>query len=151
MTVPIAGVQPDQEELDALGAQLAVTGRRRKATEPTSMPSDATTPDTPTSDGHGSEPAASASASTSPTSSSSDRPSTGSTRRYRRPRTVREFAAQANSVATAILNGDIDIDRARAYSSVARTVAQAMSTEVVRARFMQMEPDLTFDIPEEDE
>jgi hypothetical protein len=43
-----------------------------------------------------------------------------------------EFAAQANAVATLLLNGEIDVDTARTYSSVARTVAQAMSTEVSR-------------------
>lgn len=34
---------------------------------------------------------------------------------------------------------------ARTYSAVARTVAQAMSTEVTRARFLKEEPDLDFD------
>jgi hypothetical protein len=56
-----------------------------------------------------------------------------------------EFAAQANAVATLLLNGEIDVDVARTYSAVARTVAQAMSTEVSRARFVQSEPSLVLD------
>ena len=52
------------------------------------------------------------------------------------------FASQANAVATAILNGTIDLDTAKAYASVARTVAQAMNTEVNRARLEQTLPDL---------
>lgn len=83
------------------------------------------------------------SVSTSPTSKNSDEPSSGSTRRWRQPRNVREFAAQANAVATMVLNGDMPTDTARTYSSVARTVAQAMSTEVSKARFVKQEPQLT--------
>jgi hypothetical protein len=56
-----------------------------------------------------------------------------------------EFAAQANAVATMVLNGDIELEMARTYSAVARTVAQAMSTEVSRARFIQSEPSLALD------
>ena len=52
------------------------------------------------------------------------------------------FAAQANQVATAILNGEVDLDVARTYASVARTVAQAMNTEVNRARLYETLPDL---------
>ena len=60
---------------------------------------------------------------------------------------IREFAAQANAVATMVLNGTMDLDAARTYSSVARTVAQAMSTEVSRSRFLATEPSL--DIPQD--
>ena len=77
----------------------------------------------------------------------SDAPSTPSTRHWATPRTAMDFAAQANKVATMILNGEIDVDTGRLYSSVARTVAQALSTEVSRARYLQNEPNLTF--PEE--
>src|SRR5437867_3602420 len=35
-------------------------------------------------------------------------------RRWRQPKTVREFAAQANAVATMLLNGEIDLDKAKA-------------------------------------
>lgn len=44
-----------------------------------------------------------------------------------------------------VLNGDLDLERARLYSSVARTVAQALSTEVSRARFLAQAPDLTLE------
>jgi hypothetical protein len=44
-----------------------------------------------------------------------------------------------------VLNGTMDLESARTYSSVARTVAQAMSTEVSRARFVAIEPSL--DLP----
>lgn len=90
-------------------------------------------------------------ASESLTSRPSGTPSRPSTRRFRQPRNVREFAAQANIVATRILNSEIDLDTARAYSAVARTVAQAMTTEVVRSRFLRSQPDLEFpDMGEED-
>jgi hypothetical protein len=47
-----------------------------------------------------------------------------------------------------VLNGQIDVDTVRTYSGLARTVAQAMSTEVSRARYLGAEPLLEF---EEDE
>lgn len=65
---------------------------------------------------------------------------------------MREFASQANEVANRILNGEIDLDTARAYSAVARTVAQAVTSEVVRARFLKAMPDLDFvQMSEEDD
>lgn len=91
------------------------------------------------------------SASTSPPSEPSETPSTPSTRRWRTPRSAMEFAGQANRVATMILNGEIDVETGRLYSSVARTVAQSLSTEVQRSRFLQHEPDLTFPNTEEDD
>ena len=68
------------------------------------------------------------------------RPSIG---RFSRPTSAREFASQANDVATKVLNGDIDLDTARTYSAIARTVAQAMSAEVARARFLKSLQNLT--------
>lgn len=50
---------------------------------------------------------------------------------------------QANDVATKVLNGEIDADTARLYSSVARTVVQSMSIEVARARFLKTVPELS--------
>ena len=41
-----------------------------------------------------------------------------------------------------VLNGEMNLDAARTYSSVARTVAQALSSEVSRSRFLQAEPSL---------
>ena len=48
-------------------------------------------------------------------------------------------------MATMLLNGEIDLDTARSYSGIARTVAQAAAQETMRARVLQIEPDLTFD------
>ena len=44
-----------------------------------------------------------------------------------------------------ILNGEIDLDVARTYSGVARTMAQVLSAEVYRARFLQQEPNLSLE------
>ena len=44
-----------------------------------------------------------------------------------------------------LLNGEIDLDTARSYSGIARTVAQAAAQETMRARIVQTEPDLTFE------
>jgi hypothetical protein len=53
------------------------------------------------------------------------------------------FASQANRVATMVLTGEVDLDTARTYAAVARTVAQAMNTEVNRARLEQGIPNLS--------
>ena len=42
-----------------------------------------------------------------------------------------------------ILNGELDMDTARAYASIARVVSQTISVEVTRARFLQTVPDLS--------
>jgi hypothetical protein len=49
-----------------------------------------------------------------------------------------------------VLRGEIAIEQARVYASLARTVAQAVSTEVTRSRFLAEAPDLTFE-PDEEE
>lgn len=69
--------------------------------------------------------------------------------RWKAPRNVREFASQVNAVASMVIRGDIDLDRARVYSGLARTVAQAASTEVSRARYLSSEPDLTLEDPDD--
>lgn len=142
MTVPTVADPRAPEAVSAPAATNAGTARRRKATDGTTTPSSGTTPATPPSTDSGSTDTRSESASASPTSKSSGERSSGSTRRWRQPRNVREFAAQANAVATMVLNGTMDLESARTYSSVARTVAQAMSTEVSRARFVAVEPSL---------
>lgn len=71
--------------------------------------------------------------------------SNGSKKHWQRPNDVRGFASQANSVATMILNGEIDLEVARAYASVARVISQSISAETTRARFVKQEPDLKFD------
>jgi hypothetical protein len=71
--------------------------------------------------------------------------SKGSKRHWRPPRNVREFAAQANQVATMVLNSEIDEDKARTYASIARVVSQSASVEVTRARFLKTAPDLSLE------
>lgn len=60
------------------------------------------------------------------------------------PRPCDDPREQANLIATAVLNGKIDLETARTYSSIARTVAQAITAETTRARFLKAAPDLTF-------
>jgi hypothetical protein len=79
------------------------------------------------------------------TSKNSDAPTSGSNKRWRAPRTVKEFAAQVNQVATMVLNQEIDEDVAKLYASNARVVAQAISSEVTRARFVREEPNLSLE------
>lgn len=79
------------------------------------------------------------------TSESSEKPSNDSSKLWKAPKNIKEFAAQANLVATQVLNGEIDIDTARTYSAIARTVAQAVNTELGKARITQQEPDTDFD------
>jgi hypothetical protein len=105
--------------------------------------------ETPKNGPDGSEITESASDSTFPTSKTSDEPSSDSMRRWKRPDSVREFAAQANTVATSLLNGEMNLDVARTYSSLARGIAQMMSIEVTRARFLKTEPILEFDDDDE--
>lgn len=78
------------------------------------------------------------------TSTPSGKPSSDSKVQWRQPANVKEFAAQANRVATMILEGTIELETARVYSSVARTVSQSMSIEVQRARASKEKPDLDF-------
>jgi hypothetical protein len=69
-------------------------------------------------------------------------------RYWKTPKTVKEFASQANEVATMVLNDAISMEKARTYSVVARTAAQAITAETARARFLGQEPDLSFEIEE---
>ena len=132
-------------------ATLPSIERRRAATSEPLPPMLPTSLETQTSDGAGSTTGRSRSASGFRRSNPSGAPSTRSIRRYRKPSNVREFAALANEVATAVLNGEIDLDTARAYSAVARTVAQAMTAETVRARFLRTAPDFEFPEVAEDQ
>lgn len=111
--------------------------------ESTTMPLSATTSETQTSTSSGPGPGSAEPGESLQSSRPSEQPSARSTRRWRSPRNAMEFAAQANAVATLLLNGEIDVETTRAYSAVARTVAQAMSTEVSRARFVAIEPTLS--------
>lgn len=97
---------------------------------------------TPPSERSGSATTGSESVGSSPTLGPSGRPSP----RWKTPRTAREFAAQANQVATMILNGEIDLDTARVYVSAGRTSAQMLTAEVQRSRFLQSEPNLSLEL-----
>jgi hypothetical protein len=75
----------------------------------------------------------------------SDEPADDSNKHWRTPKTVREFAAQVNHVATMVLNDEIDPDKARIYNSSARVVAQSLSSDVTRSRFLKEEPNMSLD------
>lgn len=66
----------------------------------------------------------------------------GSNRSFRRPSTIKEFVSQVNAVATSVLNGQGNIEVARAFSALARTVAQAMNVEMTKARIAKQSPDM---------
>jgi hypothetical protein len=86
------------------------------------------------------------SATTSPLNSmTSNTPSSGSKRVWKQPTTVREFTSQVNAVASKVLNGQLGLETARTYSSLARVVAQTVTAEANKARFMRHAPDLSFD------
>lgn len=139
-------VRQGREAGNARGATCADTDSHRSGSLPVvpAMPSGE-----PASEGRtisGSIAASEESMSTStstPTSSSSEEPSRDSKRRWQKPMNVRQFAAQANEVATMILNGEIDLDIAQKYASLARVVAASVSVEVTRSRFLKQEPDLS--------
>jgi len=84
------------------------------------------------------------------TSKNSEKPRKGSNVRWRTPRNVRELAGQANEVATMLLNGEIDPEVGARYGSLVRGIAQMMSIEVTRARFVKTEPILTLSGPTPD-
>lgn len=74
-----------------------------------------------------------------------DSPANGSKKRWSQPKTVRQFTSQVNAVATKLLNGEIELDQAKAYSALVRTVAQTVTAEVQRARALKSVPNLDFD------
>lgn len=80
-----------------------------------------------------------------PMSTPSEQPLSSLSKPWRKPKTIREFAAQANAIATMVLNGEIDIETARNYASLARVVSQTASIEVTRARFLKREPNLSLE------
>lgn len=61
---------------------------------------------------------------------------------YQKPTTVKALAMQANEVATKVLNGEIDLDKAAKYSAIIRATAQLMSLEVAKARIEKQKIDL---------
>lgn len=100
---------------------------------------------TPTNGEVGLQSGEAGSACSCPPSKNSGGPVNDSNGPWRLPRTVRELAAQANEVATQVLAGTIDFEKARTYSALTRTVAQFVSAEVARSRLLKTEPNLSFE------
>jgi len=88
-----------------------------------------------------------------PDSSPSDAQSASSRRRYKTPKNPLEFASLVSMVAVQVMNGEVDLDKARAFASLTRTAAQAMTTESAMARSQKTVPELTLtaDVFEEEE
>ena len=97
---------------------------------------------TPSGHGLGREGQAASSQSKSTPSAT---PSSSLNKQWRQPKSVRQFASQASAVCTLLLNGKLDLETAKAYSAIARTVSQAVTAEVQRSRFLQTVPELAFD------
>lgn len=83
-----------------------------------------------------------AGSSSRPLSGSLEQPSNTLSGQWQRPQTVRELSSQITSVATLLLNGNIDLDTARVYSALARGVAQLVGAELMRARAGKEQPNL---------
>ena len=95
----------------------------------------------PSNGGNGSITILAAEDGTIPTS----KPFAAPSKRWSKPRDAKAFASQANEVATMILNGEISAETARLYIGAARAMAQVLSTEVYRARFLNQEPNLSLE------
>lgn len=70
-------------------------------------------------------------------------PSAPSKRRYVQPVSASALAAQANEIATSVLNGEIDLEVAALYATTARVAVSAMNIEVQRARAAHTPPRLS--------
>ena len=44
-----------------------------------------------------------------------------------------------------LLNGEIEPDKAQAYAGLSRVTAQALSSEITRARFVKEEPNMSLE------
>ena len=49
-----------------------------------------------------------------------------------------------------ILNDEMEVEKGRVYVSAARTAAQMLTAEVQSARYLGREPDLSFEVDEEE-
>ncbi len=61
---------------------------------------------------------------------------------YQRPAQAQTLTHQVNDVATKVLNEEIDLDTARVYSALVRSMSQLISVEVVRAKMTKTKPNL---------
>lgn len=78
-------------------------------------------------------------------STNSGSPTSVLSKRWRKPKTLNELAAQVNHAATQVLNGEIDTEKARLYAAMTRVIAQLLSVEVARSRFTKSDPLLMLD------
>lgn len=59
---------------------------------------------------------------------------------------MKALSVQINAIATAVLNGQIDdLEPIRLYSNLTRTLAQTISAQATRSRFLKEAPDLRLD------
>lgn len=126
-------------------ATSAGTGRRRKASGTTTTPLSVTTPPTLTSTLNGTDAGKSESEPAfQPNSGPLVRQPSGSNEPWQMPTSMGDFAAQVNQVATAVLNGEVygreRVEAARLYSNLARTVVQAVATDVQISRLVGRKP-----------
>lgn len=132
-----AGAPTGAGDGPAQPATSAATGRPRRAGLRTVEPFVATSAGTPTSSDAGDDtPTGADAASPSPTSSTSfDGPVKHSTEPWRTPTDVMELVAQANALATEVLNGTVEITAVRAYADVTHVISSLLRTELERRRF----------------
>lgn len=142
---PVAVRTTDPAEADAPPATRPPTAKTRRSMSATKSASSHISSGIEPSADVGSAPTSSMSASESPISKPSAKPPSGSNKQWRTPTTVRGLATQANKIATGLLNEEVDLEKAKAYSALVRSVAQMMSIEVARARFLRSEPVLDFE------
>lgn len=77
--------------------------------------------------------------------STSTEPTRDSSRRWQKPKDFRGLARQVNQIATEVLNGEIDLEQARTYSSLTRVIAQLATNETTKARFGGQQADFDLD------
>ena len=64
---------------------------------------------------------------------------------WQKPKDIKALAVQANELATLVLNGAADMEKAKLFCSLARVVSQATSLEVTRGRFLKEIPNLSLE------
>jgi hypothetical protein len=132
-------------DVGAAPATKGATAKHQKVSGTITTPLSVTTPDITTNilngidaGKSGSEPAY------QPNSGPLVKQPSGSNEPWQMPTSVGSFAAQVNAVATAVLNGEVfgreRVEAARLYSNLARTVVQAVATEVQIARLVGRKP-----------
>ena len=75
-------------------------------------------------------------------SKNSKKPTSSLKKQWHTPEELKELAKQAVEVGTMILNDDIEIEKARAYSAVVKVTTQAITAEINKARLAGYVPDI---------